>query len=349
MTSGLRFFRRWALILSAGWAALLLLLLAAGLAYQSAATCLDQRKYPMPGRLVAVDGYNLHLHCIGSGAPTVVLDAGLGDSSITWALVQPEVAAFTHVCSYDRPGYGWSGEASVPRDSEHAARQLHQLLASAGIDAPYILAGHSFGGLNQLVFQSLYPHEVVGLVLVDSSHPDQINRLPASYSIEAYEQSIRFRPLGARFGLGRLLGWCRDDYTFPGVGPAWQRTAPEAIALDCRTAAFRASYAEGLAFRQSAQEAKSVSSLGSMPLVVLSHDPEIGSGFPAQRDVQLERAWNQMQEELRGLSTNSRRIIAIGSMHYVECYRPELVIAAVREVYDSAESGRSLAAATTRE
>jgi pimeloyl-ACP methyl ester carboxylesterase len=325
---------------------LLVLLLAVGFIYQKAAARLDERRYPMHGRLVEVDGHQLHLDCSGSGAPTVVLDAGLGDSAVTWALVQPEVAAFTRVCSYDRPGLGWSAEADVPRDSEHVARQLHELLSNAGIAGPYIIVGHSFGGLNQLVFKSLYPDDVVGMVLVDSSHPDQLERIPASYSPEAYEASVRYRVLGASFALGRLLGWCRDDYTFPGVSQAWQKIAPEAIALDCRAAAFRASLAEGLAFRRSTQEARSTTTLGSMPLVVLSHDPTVGSGFPPDRDVQLELAWNQMQEELRGLSSNSRRVIATGSRHYVECYRAELVIAAIREVYDATKTGKSIAAPT---
>jgi hypothetical protein len=146
-----------------------------------------------------------------------------------------------------------------------------------------------------------------------------------------------------------LLGWCRDDYTFPDVSEAWQRVAPEAMAFDCRTAAFRASLAEGRAFKQSTQEARSTTSLGSMPLIVLSHDPKVGSGLPADVDPQLERAWDQMQGELRDLSTNSRRVIATGSRHYVECYRPELVIAAIREVYDAAKSGGSIAAPTSRQ
>jgi pimeloyl-ACP methyl ester carboxylesterase len=349
MQPGIRKWLRWAGILGAWCAGLLVLLLAAGFAYQILATHRDELRYPMRGQMVEVDGHRLHLDCEGEGQPTVVMDAGLGDSAVTWALVQPKVAEFTRACSYDRPGFGWSDEANVPRDSEHVARQLHELLANAGIAGPYILVGHSFGGLNQLVFRSLYPREVVGMVLVDSSHPDQLTRLPAATSIEAYAASTRYRPLGAVFGLGRLLGWCRDDYTFPRVGDAWQKVAPEAIALDCRTATFRATRAEEFAFRESAREAGSTGSLGSLPLVVLSHDPRVGIGFMPETAAQAEPAWDQMQEELRGLSTNSHRVIAAGSMHYVESYRPELVIAAIREIYNAATSGISIAAPTSRE
>lgn len=337
---------RWVRILAIAGTSLLLLIVA-GLVYQWAATRIDDRRYPMPGVLVEVDGHRMHLDCRGSGSPAVVMDAGLGDSSVTWALVQPEVATFTRACSYDRPGYGWSDGAKVPRDSQAVARQLHALLAAAGIPGPYLLVGHSFGGLNQLVFRSLYPNEVAGMVLVDSSHPGQLDRLPPDVSIEADEAATNYRPLGAWLGLGRLLGWCRDDYTFPKVGEAWQKVAPEAIAVDCRTAVFRATQDEELAFRLSTREAAASGSLGALPLVVLSHDPQVGIGFPPPEAAQGERAWNQMQEELRGLSTNSRRVIARGSSHYVESYRPELVITAIREVDDAARNGTSLAATTT--
>jgi pimeloyl-ACP methyl ester carboxylesterase len=337
---------RWAARLFVLGACVVALLLATGYVYQQLATRRDQQRFPMRGQMVQVDGHRMHLDCEGTGQPTVVLDSGLGDSFAAWALVQPKVAEFTRVCSYDRPGFGWSDEADVPRDSDHVAHQLHELLVNAGIAGPYILVGHSFGGLNQLVFRSLYPHDVAGMVLVDSSHPDQLSLLPAATSIEAYAASIRYHPLGAVFGFGRVLGWCRDDYTFPEAGEAWQRVAPEAIALDCRIATFRATRDEALAFRESAREAGSAGTLGPLPLVVLSHDPRVGIGFLPETAAQAEPAWNQMQEELRVLSTNSHRVIAAGSRHYVESYRPELVVAAIREVYDAVRTGESIAAAT---
>jgi pimeloyl-ACP methyl ester carboxylesterase len=315
---------RWAKLLGKGAASLLALLLVAGLAYQRLATWQDSRHFPMPGIAVSVQGRTMHLDCRGKGSPTVLLDAGLGDSSATWALVQPEVATFTRVCAYDRPGLGWSEEASRPRDSHEVAVEVQELLTNAHIGGPYILVGHSFGGYNQLVFRSLHPEEVVGMVLVDSSHPDQLNRFPAAFSPEAYAAKMRYRVLAAPFGLGRVLGWCRDDYTFPNVPASWQKIAPITIALDCRSATFRASNAEELAFRQSGREAAATASLGNVPLIVLSHDPKVGAGFPPPYAGQAELDWSKMQEELRALSSNSKRVIATGSMHYVESYRPEL-------------------------
>jgi pimeloyl-ACP methyl ester carboxylesterase len=324
------------------------LILAAGLVFQWCATMLDERRYPMPGILVEVHGHRMHLDCRGEGSPTVVLDAGLGDSASTWALVQPEVAKFTRVCSYDRPGFGWSEESAGKRDSRHVAAELEDLLLQAHIAGPYLLVGHSFGGYNQLVFHSLYPDQVVGIVLVDSSHPDQGNRLPG-ISMEQYAAAMRWKMLAAPFGVQRLMGWCRDDYRFPNAPQAWQKVAPVSIALDCRSSVFRATYDELLAFRESGRQVATVTTLHALPLIVLSHDPQVGSGFPPERAAEAEKQWNAMQEELRALSTNSKRVIARTSMHYVESYRAELVIQAIREVFTAAGTGQKITTGTSEE
>jgi pimeloyl-ACP methyl ester carboxylesterase len=324
------------------------LTLAAGLAFQWCATMLDERRYPMPGVMVEVNGHRMHLDCRGLGSPTVLLDAGLGDSASTWSLVEPEVAKFTRVCSYDRPGLGWSEESSGARDSRHVAAELEDLLLQAHITGPYLLVGHSFGGYNQLVFQSLYPDQVVGIVLVDSSHPDQGNRLPGP-SMEQYAADMRWKALAAPFGLQRLMGWCRDDYTFPNAPQAWQQVAPVSIALDCRSSVFPATYDEFLAFRESGRQVATVTTLHALPLIVLSHDPQVGIGFPPESAAEGEKQWNAMQEELRALSTNSKRVIARTSMHYVESYRAELVIQAIREVFNAARTGQTITAVTSEE
>jgi len=324
------------------------LILAAGLVFQWCATKLDERRYPMPGVMVEVHGHRMHLDCRGEGGPTVVLDAGLGDSASTWALVQPEVAKFARVCSYDRPGYGWSEKSSGERDSRHVAAELEDLLLQAHIAGPYLLVGHSFGGYNQLVFQSLYPDQVVGIVLVDSSHPDQGNRLPGP-SMEQYAADMRWKARAAPLGVQRLMGWCRDDYTFPNAPQAWQQVAPVSIALDCRSSVFPTTVDELLAFRESGRQVAAVTTLHALPLIVLSHDPEVGSGFPSERDPELEKQWNAMQEELRALSTNSKRVIARTSRHYVESYRAELVIQAIREVLTAAGTGQKITGGTSEE
>ena len=134
----------------------------------------------MPGQLVDVGGYKMHINCTGQGTPVVILDSGLGDSYISWSKVQPQIAKFTRVCSYDRAGLGYSDASPRPRISKVIAEELHTLLHNAGIDLPpYILVGHSMGGFDVCMFASLYRSEVAGMVLVDSSHPEQREASPS--------------------------------------------------------------------------------------------------------------------------------------------------------------------------
>jgi len=131
------------------------------------------RKYPAPGQLVDVGGYKMHINCTGQGSPTVVLAAGTADFSTTWVYVQPEVAKLTRVCAYDRAGLGWSEASPLPRTAGTTVAELHALLVNAKIPSPYVLVGHSLGGLHMRLYAHNYPDEVVGLILVDSLHEDQ--------------------------------------------------------------------------------------------------------------------------------------------------------------------------------
>jgi pimeloyl-ACP methyl ester carboxylesterase len=159
------------------WLVVALLVLALiGAIYQAFATEIYRRIYPPPGELVDVGGHSLHINCVGEGSPTVILESGSGATSVDWANIQPEVADTTRVCAYDRAGSGWSEPGPGPGDPQQIAAELHTLLGNAGIDGPYILVGHSFGGLYVLMYADLYPNEVEGMVLVDSSHPEQSRR-----------------------------------------------------------------------------------------------------------------------------------------------------------------------------
>src|SRR5215211_8224249 len=156
------------------WLGVVLLALAvAGAIYQAIATERAERAYPAPGKMVDVGGYSLHINCVGQGSPTVVLDAGLGEWSAQWVRVQRELSGSTRVCAYDRAGMGWSERGPEPRDARQISSELHTLLAKAGIEGPYVLVGHSFGGLYARMYAARYPNQVSGVVLVDSSHPEQ--------------------------------------------------------------------------------------------------------------------------------------------------------------------------------
>src|SRR5215207_2765747 len=147
---------------------LIAILALAGISYEAIAARGDARRYPPPGQLVDVGGYRLHIQCVGTGSRTVVLDAGLGGSSLDWNLVQPALGRTTRVCAYDRAGMGWSDPGPQPRTPRQIADELHTLLTNAGIAGPYVLVGHSLGGKNVRLFALAYPEQVAGMVLVDA-------------------------------------------------------------------------------------------------------------------------------------------------------------------------------------
>src|SRR5262245_31328525 len=134
----------------------------------------DQPAYPPPGKLLDVGGYRLHLNCTGKSDPTVVLIAGGGDFSFDWGLVQPDASRFARVCSYDRAGLAWSDPGPTPRTMRQEAYELHTILKAARIKAPYVVVGHSLGGLIARVYAERYPEEVAGIVLVDPTHDDTV-------------------------------------------------------------------------------------------------------------------------------------------------------------------------------
>src|SRR3989337_877218 len=144
---------------------LVVLLLALGTAIAGAIAKSNLAKqYPAPGQLVDVGGYKMHINCTGQGSPTVILAAGSLEYSLFLALVQPDVARFTRVCSYDRAGYGWSEPSPHPRTANTMVEELHTLLVNAKVEGPYVLVGHSLGGMHMRVVAHNYPDEVVGLI-----------------------------------------------------------------------------------------------------------------------------------------------------------------------------------------
>src|ERR1700722_9878115 len=233
----------------------------AGFLYENVSEARDRRFNPSTGRLINVGALKMHMDCTGQGSPAVILESGLGDSYVSWRKVQPQIAKFTRVCSYDRAGLGFSGPSSRPRTSQVMAEELHALLGAADIAPPYVLVGHSMGGFDVRLFASRYRSEVAGMVLVDSSHPDQENRFPPELkNMEgSWLREAEFLEYTMPFGIPRLLDLCETD--------PLPRTA------ECNFHSARENVAELKAFAESAAQAAAAGSLGDLPLAVLSHDP----------------------------------------------------------------------------
>ena len=324
--------------LGAGLVALLVTGAAAGAIYQAAASSIDDRDHPAPGVLVDVGGHRLHLWCSGTGAPTVVLESGLGGFSHDWSHLQPVVAAETRVCSYDRAGYGWSDGVDVPRSSTETAGALRDLLAAAGEEGPFVLVGHSIGGLHVRSFARLAPGEVAGMVLVDSSHENQATRLTMLDSLEdaqlgALATCRRLAP----FGLPRLLGV--HDQTVP---DSLSVSAERRAAWSSRLYQTRFCNTVGDELRAAGIETgrrEPPADLGSIPLIVLSSGdgPSIddGPGVDGVTQADLDEATRiaaELQADLAALSTDSIHQIVPDAGHYIHWDRPTVTIDAIHHL-----------------
>jgi pimeloyl-ACP methyl ester carboxylesterase len=308
--------------------ALLSLTALAGASYQAIAWRADDQRLPRPGTLVSAGVLRLNLYCTGHGSSTVVLEAGLADSLDTWRRVQPDVARFDRVCSYDRAGYGYSDAGPMPRTSDRIASELHAALQSAGEPPPYCLAGHSFGGFNIRVFNGKYPGEVKGLLLVDSTQEDQYRLLPKAWgnlgaaSRRRAERQAFWAPLYINLGLARL------QFRLQG-----QEVPP--VLLQSKYLKARASEFENI--EVSAEQARAADHIGDKPLVVLTAARVIDAGLKAALSegdrTAYEETWvNDLQLRLAHLSTQGRRVVVPDSGHDMPADRPDAIIAAVREL-----------------
>jgi pimeloyl-ACP methyl ester carboxylesterase len=316
-------FRIWLGRIAWGAAALIVAAMVSGALYQNVLLARERRAHPMPGELIDVGGYRMHIHCTGRGTPPVILDSGLGDSYISWQNVQLEIAKFVQVCSYDRAGMGYSEPSPRRRTSRVFAEELHRLLHGAGIAPPYVLVGHSMAGYNVRLYADLYRSEMAGMVLVDGSHPDQLKRFPpALHAMDAnWIRQAKFLEFTAPIGIPRLFGYCGNDAALR--------------AAECTFNDAHENAAERETFRESADEAKATGNLGQLPLVVISHDPDQRHpDVPDALDKATNKAWEQMQEELSRLSTRSTQLIAKRSGHYIQNDRPDIVIEAVHNIVD---------------
>lgn len=314
--------------------------LAAGAAYNALSLSHYRALAGVPGKLYNVGGYRMHLYCTGHGSPAIVLDAGLGDDSLIWAKVQPELSKTTTVCAYDRAGFGWSDARPGRQDANAIAMQLHALLTAAQVTRPIILMGHSISGLYLRSYAAHFPQDLAGMVFVDGATPLQDDRVPRAL-VKIQDEQRREMPwtkLLLRLGWYRLKGECTA------IMPGFERYAAWIRADSCVPSQIDAMENELDAERASGKETLHAVPPAGLPVLVLSRDPGIlPANWPKQVGEANAVAWNIMQEETRRLSSHGRRIIAKGSDHYIQIDRADLVnqevSAFVRQVRDHEPSG----------
>jgi pimeloyl-ACP methyl ester carboxylesterase len=332
---------RRALIYSIGaLVAVIVALLIAGCVYQFLENERDLRAFPAPGQLVDVGGRRLHLWCTGAGSPVVILEAGGSGNVLEWSRVQPDVAMTTRVCSYDRAGFGWSDLGPNPRSAAQIVSELHRLLQTAHVPGPYVLTGHSIGGLFVRLFTSEYPVDVAGMVLVDATHEDLRQRMPADSGAQAGNPMLLHAVLNLHSFM-TVVGYARmTGIRFAG-GPA---LSPEARVLaegiKVRTTMPFADGSETLSVDASMMQVRKTRRVLDIPLVVVTRAPYVPNPkIPEeqqQRQERAERAWTELQADLVTLSSHGTQVVASKPGHYVHLVQPDIVIEAIRGVVSKA-------------
>jgi len=305
-----------------------------GTIYQTAATEADQRKYLPPGILVNVNGYKMHIYCLGEGSPTIILDHVGGGSSMDWALIQPKLAEHTRVCAYDRAGYGWSDYNPAPRTLEQQVNELHGLLVGANEQGPFILVGHSYGARVDRVYAAKYPDEVAGLVLMDAGWLYDDPRYPAETlsEFESENKMIRTARRLSPFGVVRLLQPLLGNPTFDLPEEAWLANTSFAAtshywqSLNDQTNALTTVFGEE----------RQITSLGDIPLlVIVSTEPNDAS----------HKIWRQVNIEMAALSTNGSFRIVDSATHMSLVYRHndvQICTDGILDVLDAVQTGKPL-------
>ncbi len=288
-----------------------------GLAFQAWRDARIRATHPAPGKFVTIEGRRVHYRVHGEGTMTFVLEPGLGDYSGDWGELESSLAKIARVFVYDRAGLGWSDASPKPRTAEQIVMELHEVLARAQIPKPYLLVGHSLGGLTQTLYAIRYPGDVAGLLLIDPTHKDQMRRMPGPPALMAFLMTQISRT--AAFGLPQLLMGASDP-------------------IKNQTRYVRAAGAEMRSFLSDAGGwGDQALDLGSTPIYVLTAGAHpVFPGKSAEESDAIWATWRSLHEELVAASESEIRQhdIIDGATHYIYRTRPDAVIAAAAELVE---------------
>ena len=323
-------FKRWMKRILIGVLALVATAIMIGSGYEAKMRRRNVQDYPVPGRLVDIGGRKIQLDCRGSGSPLVVLEAGLDmNGSLSWVKVHDSIAVTTRTCAYSRAGVMWSDDNPGRQSATMIATDLQAALVAGGEKPPYVMVGHSLGGPYIMTFTKLHQADVAGLVFVDASHPEQIQRFKEvlGRKLEPPVGMIKAAAALAWTGIVRIampgksapdrVGQTTAAYAPTSLGPMLE----EMDAID-------STMAEAGSFRQ----------LGNRPLVVLTAMAPTDTAqlkqmkISREESVKFQAAWKMMHDDEASWSTQGEHIIVPDATHYIQYDRPDIVIAAVRKV-----------------
>lgn len=318
---------------------IVLILFLVGLGYQWLSQQNDLKMFPAPGKKYEIDGHLMHLYCVGSGTPTVIIEDGNSSASIYWNDLQSILANTTRVCRYDRPGLGYSEFAPHPTNKESASAELYSLLKKAGIDENLLLLGWSTGGVFVREYYDKFPANVIGMILVDSSHEQQLNRMPKFYETNSSaDKSEIYQYLEYYLGVVRARGDAEKYFTNPHFN---DETNARITALYNQSHTFQAFINESDVFNVDFGSDIEPRNLDNLPLIVISQGrkPNIeNADSPEQLKEFLSeeyKVWQGLQKELANLSTNSKHVIAENSRHMIHIDQPEIIVDEVKLLIES--------------
>ena len=290
----------------------------------------EELGFDPPGKIVYVDGHKMHIDCIGNKSPTVVFDSGTGSFSLEWRDIQHSLSTTVRVCAYDRAGYGWSDFSRLPRTTSNIVHELYSLLKNAGINGPYILVGHSFGGFTAQYFARQFQDEIAGVILIESSHEEQVERLPLAETSAATTLHVPNKRY-LRRNTRTVISTLNMHENFPKDG------AYVAQQLMQRWSSMFTWRQELSKYSQSGHELQMAyyKPFPEAPLVILTRGKRIWPNTPYGDAMEVE--WTTLQHELAYLNNNARQVIAYHSGHSIHLDEPKLVINAIHDVLDSVQ------------
>ncbi len=268
---------------------------------------------PYPGELINIGTHRLHINCVGEGTPSVIIDSGIGGFSLEWFKIQNNLSNDVRVCSYDRAGYGWSDLGPKPRTTARIVKELKTLLVEARIPGPYLLVGHSFGGYNVRYFASEYPELTAGLVLIDSSHPQQFNteefkRVEPAPPVIKHKKSIRVRLIRPIIS---------DNY------PREKKKMALRLMSSLKSISTLMNEMDHMEISAQQLAARNHQQPHEFPVIIITRgkrvwpDNEVGN--------RREQQWTRLQNDMENISIHSDHFLAYKSGHIVHLDQPELV------------------------